>query len=404
MRFKLHALLFVLAGMMLAACGSEPTHPRDGRDIDNLEIFRPALSPDGRYMVFDFVEYASDPNDQALATRNHLALYDIEAQSVVVMAPNDPMYSYNSASFVGDERMLVAVQHCWSEDCPPEDLGHQIVILDLQEQRARRVTDGRKSSYLWWTIRQSVPPKKFEYEIIRTHPIFVPSETAIYYMALRRGDFGAVPAFGEHVSQPRRQLMRVNLESGEESLVMGPESGALEFRQFGRVALAGNRRLVFSGGWPSMGENAKAFNDIHAKAFFLDLETKRLSPLFPNPPYFDDTTGRSSHRGLTFWPLSLTSSADGSRIAFVDQSHDAGQMGVWVREDGLVREPLDLTSYKIRRAAFVALSGSGEHLAILDDQSNQHFLIMNLENGQVLELPLRAPLREAIREARNTQV
>lgn len=395
---RLFVVLFL--GVMVAACGRGPTHPRDGRDIDNLEIFRPALSPDGRFMVFDFYEYTTQPNDQALATRNHLALYDIEAETAQVLAPNDPMYSYNSASFAGDDQVLIAIQHCWSEACPPEDLGHQIVLLDLEGQRSRRVTDGRKPTHLWRDMGGQRPPEKRRKPIIRTQPVLVASESAVYYMGLWRDQLGASPSVGEHVTFPRRQLLRVDLRTGEESLAMTPESGAVEFRRYGRLALSGDQQLVFSGEAPSMGINTGFYHEIDAQAYLFDLVSRRLAPLFPSPPYFDESSGRPQTHRFTFRPLSLTSSADGQRIAFVDYSGGPGRIGVWLREDEEMREPLDLTAYGIRKAAFTALSADGRWLAILDDDSNRRFLLVDLDSGEVRELPLQVPLREAVEKAR----
>ena len=386
---------------LLVACGRAPD-PNYGRDIDSLEIFRPALSPDGRFMVFDFYEYAEPRGGQLRVTPNHLALYDIEAQSVAVMAPNDPIYSYNSASFVGDERMLVAIQHCWSEACLPEDLGHQIVLLDLEGQRSRRLTDGRKPSYLW-RLRSSEPTEKEEQRIFRTRPIFVPSEFAIYYMGFP-GYRETAPAIGEQwpVSY---QLLRVDLETGEESLAMTPEHGPVVFGRYGRVAQAGDRRLVFSGSSEASIVQENPYRDIRARAFFFDIDSRTLTPLFPDPPYFDNSSERSVSHRFTFSPLSLTSSADGKRIAFIDFADGPEFRSVWLREDGATQEPLELETYGINVVSAAALSADGRWLAILDLDDNRRFLLMDLDSGQVRQLPLQLPLRQAIEEAkRNTQV
>ena len=386
---------------LIAACGGVPD-PDRGRDVDGLEILRPALSPDGRFMVFDFYERGVTAEGQRWETSHHLALYDIEVQSVVVMAPNDPMYSYNSASFAGDERMLVAIQYCRSRACPPEDLGHQVVLLDLEGQRSRRLTDGRKRSYLWRGAQHPHSMTLSEFDIARARPVFVPSEFAVYYMASFSSSMLG-PVIDEHWPVTH-QLMRVDLETEEESLVMPREPDPVAFRMLGRVAAAGEGHLVFSGRPIGGGVVWDGFHKIRATAFSLDLETKRLTPLFPDPPYFDETSQRPLGKRFSFWPRSLTSSADGRRIAFVDRADGPEFESVWLFEDGVVKEPFEPKSYGFNRVSGTALSADGRWLAALDLHMNRHFLLMDLDSGQVQQLPLRAPLRQALEEAkRNTQ-
>ena len=383
--------------VLLAAClGNNRTPP----DIDRLKIERPALSPDGHIMAFDFFEYLTEPTDPNFVGPTSIAFYHIETQSVEIVTQSDPIYSYYAPSFAGDNRTLVAMQHCTWEKCPPEDLGRQVVLLDLDQNRIRRITDGRKPTYLW-AASPDGPPEQKETRIVRRWPVFVPSESAVYYMAVGREQrprrFEGVYIHDAH------QLLRADLETGEESLVMAPEDGPVQFLQFGRVALAGERRLVFSGGEASIGAGSDAYNEIESRAYFLDLDSKRLTPLFPDPPYFDESFYRTEDEGLTFKPGSLTSSADGRRIAFTDDTGSPVRTGVWLHEDDAGRGPSPLAADGVYPPKAITLSGDGRWLAALYRNQNRYFSLVDLESGEVRELPLQAPLRRALDALRSTR-
>lgn len=379
--------------LLVAACGRSPLYLSEQRQIDYLEISRPALSPDGRFMAFDFALYTKSW-DKVFGRRNHIAIYDIEARSIDLIHSNHEWYGYHSPSFAGDNRTLVAMQHCSFGSCPREDSGHQIVLMDVEGQHSQRITDGRVPDYLW-SDSPGLPPEREKSSLVRSRPLFVPSERAVYYVGSSRN----LEPFGRSVHNPdvvEHQLLRVDLATGEESLAMAPDSGAVAFRNWGRIAPAGERRLLISGGEARGGAESDWYNEIGANVFFFDLDSKRLTPLFPNPSELGEALGRAGKDQRSLRPFSLTSSADGRRIAFIDTSPGPGVTAVWLYEDGAFRAPLDFTAYGIASADSATLSADGRWLAVMDYRSNEHFALMDLDSGEVRQLPLRAPLRSAM--------
>mgnify|MGYP000377356513 CR=1 FL=1 len=215
---------------------------------NDLLIAHPDLSSDGSKLVFDYRVVQSETQ----ITNRSLAIYDFSTGTIRKLIP-PPHRSWHSASYSPDDELLVLVQFCWHESCAPEELGHQIGIINIKTEKFHRITNGKIKTKIYGS---GINPIAKERNIIRGLPIFSNKNDNIYYIAKYRDDFKEfdyskikmrnIEESLDEFSIGYVSLISLDIIDGfdkgydkikyEESLVLTSEMGITQFDDIGKIS------------------------------------------------------------------------------------------------------------------------------------------------------------------------
>lgn len=186
--------------------------------------------------------------------------------------------------------------------------------------------------------------------------------------------------------------------AGEDASLLGYQDDAVIFKGDGRLSLAGNNRLIFSG-WRGLGPSISELDKRQPSAFSYDISDDELSVAFDknNTPLDFRFPADSQYR-----LRSISASNNESRIAALSGKGDV----VSLIDDGDFQSLLKAEDLGIDRFEQVVISGDGRQLVAVPRQKpfepNDRFLepndiwLKDLNSGGWESLPLKKSLRNAI--------
>ena len=405
--FKQTLLLFILT-VLLSGCASSqsPSQWRIERYEkliavnDNIYVRHPALSPDGRQVVFDVHTEFMDKKG-GHRSREILALYDLQEQSIEYLKPHNPLLRWHSASFDRTGQYLTFISQCLQLACNSKERGAHVSILNLKDRSFRQITDGRDKIRRWGYLLEMAKAQKTD-KIIRSSginrgfPIFSNNGKILYYVVSVSGTGSGT--FSEQY-RPQYHFRKIevgddNCASGcDDELLMKMDPGAVLFEGDGRIADLGNGRVIFPG-FLARGNKTKELENLGPFAFYFDEKKEELSVALdyediPKDPKLGPTE-------LNPYVRSLMASEDGRTLAFIHGFQNS--VALW--EDDTLIPVLSAQDVGVKGEAFgfSALSADGNWLVVFPNNKNtearqENFWLINLRTMERQEMPLRPLLR-----------
>ncbi len=411
-RITLSVLLIVLVGVACSASDYKfrgaalDEKTSDGQPINRLSINNPSFSPNGRYIAFDFHEFAI-VNRRFVRSRLFIGLYDLQDQAVQILKPpldHEIGFSWHSPSFDPTGSKLTMVTICITKGCSEDVFGTQIGVLDLAKDQFTWVTNARQKTYNWnysttrGRTRTSWP--KYGRSVVRGYPVFSADGEGIYHV-MSGGGKGSI--FWQQFDA-EYWLNYISLDGPKDLKVSKDQSvldyfdDAVLFKGDGRLSRAGNNRLIFSG-VRALGPSTDELDARRTSAFFYDITGEELSVAFDknNTPIDPSLPLDRQHR-----LRSISASEDGSRIVALGGKKNV----IFLRDEGRFQQLLTASDLGISRIGQISISSDGRLVAILPPQtpirsddtaaSLENFWLLDLDTGALKSLPLKNPFREAI--------
>ncbi|MEH6477292.1 MAG: hypothetical protein V7727_16485 [Sneathiella sp.] len=410
-RIGICVTLVLLACIACSSSGYEIGKARvDGNKVGGeiayeLSVNNLTFSPDGRHLVFDFHEFAFEKR-RISRSRISIGLYNLKDETVTIIDPPvDPEtgFDWHSPSFDPTGRKLVMVTSCITTKCSDQIYGTQIGILDLDNDKFSWITDARDKTYMWnygyspRGLRRSSFPD-FGRSNVRGYPIFSADGKRIYHM-MSAGAKGSIIFYMQFDAEYWLNVIELKgPAAGEDSSLLSYQDDAVIFKGDGRLSLAGNNRLIFSG-WRGFGPSIDELDKRQPSAFIYDMGDDELSVAFDK----NNTPLDSRFPAVSQYRLrSISASNNESRIAALSGKGDV----VSLIDDGNFQSLLKAEDMGIDRFEQVVISGDGQQLVAVPRQKpfepDDKFLepndiwLKDLNSGDWMSLPLKKTLRNAI--------
>ncbi|MGO1120979.1 hypothetical protein ACTL6U_19925 [Rhodovibrionaceae bacterium A322] len=397
--------LSLLIVTFLAACGNKHVHERNEQHLvahEGLFIDRPSLSPDGRYMVFDFVDGTYDRRRGFVGSGSMLALYDLQQRSIQILAPKPPI-QWHSASFDTTGQKLTFIVACWKgkAKCPPGKYRTQIGVLNLSNGKLELATNSNNSVKFWPSIMYGdeyaeLRTYKPNNHVVRDNPIFSKDGEKLYYVIST--PHPSVRELGRR-TYPHSTLMAVDVpnsktpSSPEEHVLLHPNQGPSIFRGGGGpLSIAGNK-LLFKTNKVSEGKNSNDFNKQQVTAYFLDLETRVVEPAID---FALQNKGLSKSGSFVHISTPMATS-DGSKILLIRGNPTYLSVLKNNSLEDIIYAP-EAGDYRFKESA---VSGNGEWAIVfpeikVNSENKDGFWLVNLKTNERTRLPLRSLLRQTL--------
>ncbi|GJL87354.1 MAG: hypothetical protein DHS20C03_10630 [Minwuia thermotolerans] len=364
--------------------------------LDPYQIKRTVLSSDGRYMVFDFHKLGADEKTR---TRYSVAVYDMATESIELhIAP--PPREFHSASFSPDDRFLAVIQHCWAQECRPEELGLNVGVIDRENRSFQLVTNDGEVVY-----DRRFPKRLGGARKVRGFPTFDPASGRIYFgyrheaAVARPGGKWRMPQILNFYGKSANHLGYVEFEDGKQVERKLDLQEKIDGRSSFAYLTATPKGIYAHMGTP----NEDPFLSHGLWGGIIDPLKGSYSPLFPDPPYFKGPRlSQSNYR-----TDSLRASHDGRSFVFREHTTDAAgnydrthlKFALYVGRDGKI-----VDQFRPPRGygpSEVAVTGDGRMATMTAFNDSRIFWWIDLETRRVTEKPLRAPLEAAIARTRH---
>ncbi len=386
------------------------TVTEDGKPLYELSVNNPSLSPDGRYMAFDFHEFATI-NKRRIKTPISIGIYDIEKQSIELLdPPYDPNVKvphplakqWHSPSFDHSGQKITMVIRCGDPACPNETYGTHIGVLDLSSKSFERVTYARQEVSYWFVDFRTMQSRSrsrvgWSQSVIRGFPVFSPDGRRIYYVSNGGAKMSSI-FWQQFNADYWLNYIDLDQPSGaypsSDNVLMNEGHGVVLFKGYGNVALIGGDRLIFSG-IDALGPKMNEYQANNVSAFFYNLKTDELSVAFDNNNIPKDT--RYPNKRQYSWAQSISASYDGRRIAVIRGYGNT--VSLW--EGGQFRDVVTAEALGVEAIQYVAISGDGSRLVVVPSHTFPEtkidsFWMVDLDSGKMESLPLRSLLRKTI--------
>lgn len=373
--------------LFLSSCGPPFRYDRSAHldrvyeGNDNLYIDSPALSRDGRRLLFEFYERLSERE----RTRYRIALYDIEELSVRIIESPDPRIDWYHPSFKASGEAFTLISACRYQSCSPERSGANIATFDLRSSMFQVVTTSGKQEYMWHKPYGPGPLTLVPISLNRTSPVYAKSGMEVYYLGSR-----SIPLFER--DERNFTVRKVDLSSGKDEILLNEESGVAYFVGDGSIAVSGDHGLIIFGGFGIGASRDPAFRKNEVFGYLYDTDRHEVSALLQRSDLPEPDFRRSPKTD------SLSASLDGKRIAYI-----AGRSFelVILREGRRQRVVATLDELETQSLGDIALSGDGKRLVIFGSPLHapgdlSYLWVIDLETGERRRLPLAATLRAAI--------
>ncbi|USG59733.1 hypothetical protein NBZ79_11145 [Sneathiella marina] len=381
--------------------GSVPTYEtEDGEPLYRLSVNNPALSADGRYMAFDFHEFARDGRE-TLRTHLKMGIYDLEKQSIEILAPPIKELQWHSPSFDRSGKKLTFVATCNLKTCPEEAIRTHIMVMDLETKQVEQLTNNKQEIFGWAYSYGSVGAYRIERpwlsrSIVRGYPVFSADGSRIYYVA-NSGAFTSSIYWWAINRDHWLGYLDLNEPippfKVRDDTLLSNDHDAVIFGGGGQISTLDDGRLLF-GGIDGKGNNSKYVRDMQASAFTYDNNSDELSVFFDKTDIPLDPNRPKSH---LYSLQSIFSSFDGTDIALIRGERDI--VSVWHAGD--FKDIVTAKQLNLTRIQHVAISGDGNTVAIIPPYSYpvtdiDVFWVADLTRNKLKSFPIRSVLRRAI--------
>lgn len=404
----LRVYILVLLAVIVSACASQENLRQNAIDNllsknDGLFIGGQKLSPDGQYLVFDFVENYTTGQGDLREKHVFVVLYDLTKGKVEILSPLGKNVGTHSAGFDLSGQYLTMVTHCLVKSCPAYLYGNQIISLDLNSGDVEQITTAFMKHRTWgfrWGADASYKSRvKISGRVtLKGFPVYSPNRDYVYYVSNDTPYGSSIfhRQFAVHYELRRLKRTRkdgINIWVDEQAIK--EDRDAVLFNGSGRISMLDTGNLLLSANKP-LGIKWKYYEEREVSAFYFDTVTKKLSIAFDK---FNTPISRNKAKANSSGTYSSSHSAsiDGQRISLVR----GGNKTVSVVENGKFRDVITAKDIGGATIATATLSGDGNWLAVffsqrkVNDQEDVFWLI-NLMTGERKALPLRAPLRRAL--------
>lgn len=404
----IRTFILILILFSLSACTSQQNVRQKAIDDllaknDSLFIGGQKLSPDGQYLVFDFVENFTRGKGDLRRKHVFAALYDLNRGQIEILSPLGNNVGTHSPSFDHSGQYLTMVTSCHERTCPKKIYGSQIIVLHLRTGEVEQITTARMKHILWgwsWGPNKS---RKSSVGIsgrvtLKGYPVFSPDKNSIYYVSNGTPSGSSVFHRQFDVDFELRILNR-NHRNGKfiwiDEQVFKEDHDVVIFGGSGQLSMQSNGTLLMSANKP-LGLKWRYYRERDVSAFYYDTAENELSVAFDKHNTPVTRNQKKANKSGTF-SSSHSASIDGQKISLV---REFGKT-VSIVEGGKFRDIITTKDIGNSNISTAALSGDGNWLAVFFSQSRSvdHrgvFWLVNLKTGVRKSLPLHTPLRRAL--------